>query len=79
VKCSWVNVGGVEVVVCGRIRFPRCSFCGAPAGLECDWPIDKKKTCDKKLCRACAIAPGKNVDFCPDHPVPVQAQLFAGD
>lgn len=77
--CSLVNVDGIVARICGgRRRIPACRFCGAPAGLECDFPKGKK-TCDEKLCRRCAIAGGKNLDFCPDHPVIVQTQLFAAD
>lgn len=76
--CTLVNVDGVVARVCGPRRIPICAFCHAPAGLECDYPKGKK-TCDKKLCRGCAIAGGTNLDFCPDHPVPIQTQLFAAD
>jgi hypothetical protein len=79
VKCTWIKTGQGVALVCGRLRVPTCAFCGGISRLECDWPAGKKKTCDKKLCRGCALSAGPNVDFCPDHPVPVQALLFAAD
>jgi hypothetical protein len=78
-KCTWINTGQGVALVCGRLRVPTCARCGGISRLECDWPISKTRTCDKKLCRACALSGGPNVDFCLDHPVPVQALLFAAD
>lgn len=68
--CTRVNVGGTGAIICGPRRIPVCSFCRGIAGLECDFPIRKGKTCDRKICRSCAIAVAPNVDFCPDHPAP---------
>lgn len=61
----------VCVIVCsrGRRRSP-CSHCGRHAAdLLCDYPLTGKKagkTCDRKLCRKCAVHLG-GLDFCPPH------------
>jgi hypothetical protein len=68
-RCSAVRVNGVVARICGPRRIHACVFCAEISSLECDFPIGKK-TCDRKLCRRCAIAIAPNVDFCPDHPVP---------
>lgn len=69
-RCTSVRVGEVVAIICGPKKIPTCSFCGSLAGLECDFPARPRKTCDKPICRACAIRIGPNVDFCPDHPLP---------
>ena len=56
--------------ICGPKKLPTCSFCGMPSGLLCDFPAARKKTCDKPICKSCAIKVAANVDFCPDHPLP---------
>jgi hypothetical protein len=68
--CTFVRTSTGGAVLCGPKRIPRCAFCHGVAGLECDFPTTPRKTCDKKICRGCAIAIGPNVDFCPDHPLP---------
>jgi hypothetical protein len=78
-KCTWINTGHGVALVCGRLRVPTCAFCGGISRRECDWPISTKKTCDKKICRSCSMTVVNEVDFCPDHPVPAQALLFAAD
>lgn len=69
-RCTRVNVGGVVATICGPKKIPVCAFCGSIGGLLCDFPTKSKKTCDKPLCRRCAIAIAPNVDLCPDHPLP---------
>jgi hypothetical protein len=68
-RCTSVNVGGVPAMICGPQRLPTCRFCGSLAGLLCDFLVGRK-TCDREICRSCAIALGPNVDICPDHPLP---------
>jgi hypothetical protein len=68
--CTRVNVGGVGAIVCGPRKIPVCAFCHSLGGLLCDFLIGKKKTCDKPICRGCAINIAPNVDLCPDHPLP---------
>lgn len=70
-RCTLVRIGNVTARICGPRRLPTCAFCHGLAGLECDFPQRGKKTCDKPICRGCAIAIAPNVDFCPDHPLPV--------
>lgn len=44
--------------ICTRTPRPPCEQCGAPATVLCDYPLGgskKGQTCDKKLCRKCAI------------------------
>lgn len=42
-------------------------YCGKPYSKLCDHKIGKRKTCSRKLCQACAVSMGPNVDLCPDH------------
>jgi len=68
--CTRVRIAGGVGRICGPKKLPVCPFCEGLAGLECDFPTGRK-TCDKPLCRGCAISIAPNVDFCPDHPLPV--------
>lgn len=59
---------GTRAIVCfsgKRPRAPRCR-CGAAASIQCDFPI-LAGTCDRYLCRRCAVRVGPDRDFCPDH------------
>ena len=64
--------GGV-VIACtrGRRTKARCEHCGLnPVDKLCDFPLSGRlegKTCDRKLCRHCAVSVGKNKDYCPAH------------
>jgi hypothetical protein len=70
-RCTMVNFGGVRTILCGRgARVRYCTFCRSISEKLCDFPASKKKTCDKPLCRGCAISIAPNVDLCPDHPLP---------
>ena len=42
--------------------------CGRPSTLQCDYPLLFGATCDKFLCRGCAVSVGPAVDYCPEHP-----------
>lgn len=68
--------GHVVGFICahGRSR-EKCWKCGRPASLLCDYPVGEGKTCDKPLCRACAIHVGHDRDYCPDHPHDQQTRL----
>jgi len=69
--CQTVKLAnGETAIVCtGRRRQRKCA-CGNPATLECDFPTPHKAsgTCDKPLCKRCAVRVGPNLDHCPDHP-----------
>ena len=67
-----VNFGSIKGFLCGRgVRVRFCAFCRSSASeILCDFPLAKRKTCDKPLCRRCAINIAPNVDLCPDHPLP---------
>lgn len=59
--------GGVALV---RLAKPKCTVCRKrQATLQCDFPISKgaSKTCDRNLCRQCAVHIGPNRDYCPHH------------
>lgn len=67
----FVTPEGVRGIMCSRGGRRRCSACKRTwATLECDFPTPARKsgTCDKPLCRRCAISKGDNLDFCPHHP-----------
>lgn len=59
--------GGVALVKLARPRRRRCALCPAWATLQCDWPIGGGKTCDKHLCRDCAVVAGPDRDYCRGH------------
>lgn len=77
--CEWIRLpNGTSAIVCGgRHRRHRCSGCGRPATLQCDFPTSKGRTCDKHLCRLCAVPKGDNVDWCKAHQAE-ETPLFGG-
>lgn len=68
--CQHVKLpGGGTAIVCGpRQRVPKCK-CGSGRGADllCDWKTDEGKTCDAKICEACATKPAEDKDLCPAH------------
>lgn len=78
--CTPFDIDGMRGIVCTRGgRQKRCSVCNAPrAGVLCDFPIGKGKTCDKPLCGRCAKSVAPGIDHCPDHgeAPPVTGDLF---
>lgn len=61
--------GGGRIIHTLR-RAQSCSVCGrSNATIRCDFsaPGNKSGTCDKWLCRSCAVPRGPNIDWCPDH------------
>lgn len=76
--------GGVHMIVCHSGKDPRtkCVVCGVKgADRLCDYPVAGDKTCDRPLCRRCAMRPapvfGKpetaDIDYCPEHMVMYKA------
>jgi len=63
--------GGGTAIVCysgkQQRNLPSCK-CGRRSTLQCDFPLLHGKTCDRYLCRGCAIKVGPDRDYCPDHP-----------
>lgn len=67
--CDFVPLpGGGQAIVCSGHKRARCS-CGAPATLECDWKVPRRRsgTCDAPICSICATSPAPDKDLCPDH------------
>lgn len=67
--CERVTLpGGQAAIVCGTRRRQRCT-CGRPATQLCDWrvPSKRSRTCDKPICRTCAVSPAPEKDLCPAH------------
>lgn len=70
-----------QVFVCSRgpKRRPRCA-CGEVATLLCDAPKPPNDlaTCDRPICRRCAVEVGRKLHRCPEHapsaaqPVPLE-------
>lgn len=72
--CKTVKIGNTAAIVCqrGRRKTPKCKNCGQrPGTLLCDYPDAKHDsgTCDRRLCRICAVAVGPDLDYCPEHSV----------
>ena len=68
--CEHVKFPGGHAIVCTRgKRMPRKCYmnCGRWSSKLCDWPVGKGRTCDRPLCDTCAVAAGKDMDFCPSH------------
>ena len=63
--------GTVSGFVCTRWRRePPCSVCKMPSSILCDYELTGTKagkTCDRPLCKRCAVHVGPNRDLCPAH------------
>jgi hypothetical protein len=66
--CTPIDIPGVgRGFICGpRAKRKRCSGCGRPADLLCDWKVPGG-TCDKPICASCTTSPAKDKDLCPEH------------
>lgn len=64
--------GGIIVCSSWRIRRGALCKCGLVAAFMCDWPIGRRKTCNKPLCERCRVEAGPQRDYCEDH---VQLEL----
>lgn len=56
----------------GRARRPRkcwVAHCHAGAPIECDWPEQGGKTCDRPVCRRHADEVGPDKHYCPPHSI----------
>lgn len=73
---------GATVIVCGRRDRKPCSTpgCTGDATVQCDFPVYRANgigipgsarrpnaTCDRYVCRRCAVNVGKDRDYCPPH------------
>lgn len=72
--CRTLYLDGVAIgIACDRVRSRRgthkCSSCGRLfADKQCDYPVKTKSgTCDRWLCRKCAVSVGPDRDYCPPH------------
>lgn len=66
--CKTVRLpdGGVAIVrFSGKQPQHKCA-CGRPATIQCDYP-EGDGTCDKWLCKSCAVHVGRDRDYCPSH------------
>lgn len=55
---------------CGSFTLEQCLDCGdtvPPAEFLCDYPVGKRKTCDRKLCEKCARVVGRDMHYCDAH------------
>lgn len=64
--------GNVIGRACYREQRASCATTGcAGAGtLLCDYPVTRRgrqTTCNRRVCRRCAVALGPGLDFCPPH------------
>lgn len=48
-------------------KIPPCFHCGNIAPRLCDYPVTRRRLCNRPLCVDCASSEGPNVDFCLDH------------
>lgn len=69
--CESLSIpGGGVAIICGghRGRRAKCVHCGQPSTALCDGPVATGPgTCDRPLCRRCAIHVPPNADFCHTH------------
>lgn len=70
--------GGTALV---RMQAPRrklCPFCRKRQATQlCDFPVGKGKTCDRPICKECAVVVDPDRDHCPTHKSqPAQEALF---
>jgi hypothetical protein len=61
--------GGGVAFVDGSTSRRRYCGCGRVATLQCDYPDPKRKsgTCDRHVCRTCAVSVGPDRDYCQHH------------
>lgn len=65
--CEHVSLpGGGSAIVCGPRKRKRCTSCGGPASLLCDWKVGEG-TCDEPICARCTTSPAPNKDLCHSH------------
>jgi hypothetical protein len=69
VRCTKIRMpgGGVGFLRAGSGRRPKCTNCGNPAELLCDWKIDSYHTCSKPICKDCTHSPESGKDLCARH------------
>lgn len=72
--------GATGIMCTGRQRKKRCSGCGRPADLLCDWKVKTRKsgTCDKPICSRCTFSPLPGKDLCPDHQAEFLSRIKKG-
>lgn len=60
---------GATAIVCSSSRRPKCSGCGKPARLLCDWKTKTGRygTCDAPVCESCSTKPAQGKDLYPPH------------
>jgi hypothetical protein len=66
---------GKFAIVCTRGQKKKpCVVCGRPGEVLCDYPLSGAKTgagqrptCDRLICRRCAVRIRPDVDYCPTH------------
>lgn len=67
--CQTIRLpNGTFAIFCGgHHKRRRCVICKRPSTIQCDYPRGDGRTCDKHLCRLCAVPKGKNADWCKSH------------
>jgi hypothetical protein len=70
--CRRIDLPGGTAIVCSRGERPKlCATCKRrPSTKLCDFKLTGRKagkTCDAKLCDACAVSGGAGIDYCPPH------------
>lgn len=60
--------GGLGIMCARGARRKRCFHCNKlGATLLCDGPVAVNKTCDRALCKSCAVSGPEDTDFCREH------------
>ncbi|EIA0803379.1 hypothetical protein K6327_000888 [Vibrio vulnificus] len=74
--CKVIRQDGEAIgFMCGSfsdedINLVSCSECDdnyPSAQFLCDYPVGNDKTCDRVLCKQCAVTVGPNMHYCPSH------------
>lgn len=67
-----------NVIVCTRGgKYQKCSYCSNDAPLLCDFKVGGGKTCDKPICKRCAVSIAPGVDHCRIHAIRGDAEVIA--
>jgi predicted small metal-binding protein len=57
---------GKRAIMCGDLG-PKCLDCGNVSDALCDFPVGRRKTCDRSICTHCSPDLQPNLNYCAAH------------